>query len=98
VSLPVVLRDEAIAEFDKAFDDYESQRPGLGVDFAGRVQQVFDRIAANPRVHSVVFADVRKAVVQRFPYCVFYRAEASRVEVIAVFHTSRDPSVWQARA
>jgi plasmid stabilization system protein ParE len=92
------LRDEAQAEFDEAFDYYEGQRPGLGVSFAARVQDVFDRIGANPLLHAAVFADIRKAVVARFPYCVFYRAEATRVEVIAVFHTARDPSVWQGRA
>jgi plasmid stabilization system protein ParE len=98
MSLPVVLRDEAQAEFDEAFDYYERQRPGLGVDFVARVQEVFDRIAANPQMHGVVFADIRKAVVRRFPYCVFYRADPTRVEVIAVFHSSRDPSIWQGRA
>ena len=98
MSLPLVLRDEAQAEFDEAFDYYEGQQAGLGVDFVARVQQVFDRILANPQLHGVVFADIRKAVVTRFPYCVFYRAEAARVEVIAVFHSKRDPSIWQARA
>jgi toxin ParE1/3/4 len=97
MSLPVVLRDEAQAEFDEAFDYYESQKPGLGIAFTHRVQEVFDRIAANPKMHAVVFADVRKAVVKRFPYCVFYRSDPARVEVIAVFHSSRDPSVWQGR-
>jgi len=68
------------------------------VGFATRVQEVLDRIATNPQLHAVVLADVRKAVVARFPYCVYYRAGAARVEVIAVFHTSRDPSIWQDRA
>ena len=56
MSLPVVLRAEA--EFDEAFDHYEGKRPGLG-SFAERVQEVFDRIAANPQLHTTVFADVR---------------------------------------
>jgi plasmid stabilization system protein ParE len=98
VSLPVVLRDEAKAELEAAFDYYEAQRPGLGVDFVARVQEVFDRISVNPLLHAAVFADVRKAVVARFPYCVYYRAEPTRVQVIAVFHDRRDPSIWQARA
>jgi len=61
VTLPVVLRDEAQIEFLEAFDHYEGVRPGLGVDFAARVQRVFDRIATNPQIHAVVFADIRKA-------------------------------------
>ncbi len=80
--LPVVLRDEAQAEFDEAFDYYERRRTGLGVSFAARVQEVFDRIAAFPQIHAVVLADIRKAVVARFPYCVFYRPEADRVHFL----------------
>ena len=98
MNLPIVLRAEAEAEFDEAFDWYEAQRAGLGVAFSGEVQQVCDRISANPRMHGIALADIRKAVVRRFPYCVFDRPHADRVEVIAVFHTSRDPSIWQGRA
>ena len=98
MSLPVVLRDEAAAEFDEAFDWYEARRTGFGSVFAAEVQKVFDSIAANPLMQRVVFADIHKAVVRRFPYCVFYRPHADRVEVIAVFHTSRDPNIWQGRA
>lgn len=98
MNLPIVLRDEAQAEFDEAFDFYERQRPGSGVKFAARVQDVFDQIGANPQLHAVVFADIRKAVVARSPYCVFYRAEATRVQVIAIFHTARNPSIWRGRA
>ena len=97
MSLPVVLRDEARAEFNEAFDHYEDRRPGLGVHFVTRVQSVFDRIATNPRMHALVFADVRKAVVARFPYSVFNRSDAARVEILAVFHGSRDPAICQAR-
>lgn len=97
MSLPVVLRDEALVEFDEAFDYLKGQRAGLGVDFVVRGQQVFDRIAANPQMHAIVFADIRKALVARFPYGVFYRADAVRLEVIAVFHSKRDPSIWQGR-
>lgn len=98
MSLPIVLRDEAQAEFDEAFDYYEGQPAGLGVDFVARVQQVFDRIGANSLMHRVVLGDIRKAVVTRFPYCVFSRPHADRVEVIAVFHSSRDPAMGQGRA
>ena len=98
MNLPVVLRAEAQADFDEAFDWYERQRPGLGIDFAAEVQEVFDRISANPLLHATVFQDVRKALVKRFPYSVFYRAEPTQLLVIAVFHHKRDPSIWQGRA
>lgn len=97
MSLPVVLREVAQTEFDEAVDYYNARDSERSEAFVERVQEVFDRIAANPLLHAIAFADVRKATVSRFPYCVYYRAEESRVEVIAVFHTSRDPSIWQSR-
>ena len=97
MSLPVVLRDEAQAEFDEAFDYYETQRAGRSVDF-GHVCRTYSIASLRtPEFHATVLSDVRKTVVSRFPYCVYYRADAARVEIIAVFHTSRDPSIWQAR-
>lgn len=98
MSSPIVLRDEAQAEFDEAFDWYESKRAGLGSEFVAEIQKVFDRIAVTPLLHRAVLADIRKAVVRRFPYCVYYRPHDDRVEVIAVFHTRRDPTVWRGRA
>ncbi len=97
MSLPVRLLPEARAEFDAAADWYEQKQAGRGVDFVAKVRAVFDRIAANPALHAKVYRDVRKAVTARFPYVVLYQEEADEVLIISVFHTSRDPAVWQAR-
>ena len=94
----IVLRAEAASEFDEAFDWYEARGPGLGSKFAEAIQVVFDRILVSPTAYAVTFGDVRKAVVRRFPYCVFYRTHIDRVEILAVFHSSRDPAIWQSRA
>lgn len=98
MSLPIRLLPEARAEFADAADWYDRQRPGIGVDFVARVRGVLDRVAADPQRHGVVHGDVRKAAMPGFPYIVLYREETGEVIVISVFHTSRDPSVWQSRA
>lgn len=95
--LPIRLLPEARDEFDSAVDWYEQRQPGLGADFLAQVREVFQRIAANPQLHATVYQDVRKAVVKKFPYVVLYREEAGEILVIAVFHTGRDPSIWQSR-
>ena len=97
MSHPVRLLPEAKAEFDAAADWYEQQRAGLGVDFVTHVREVLNRISAHPQLHPMVYGDVRKAVVRKFPYVVFYREEAGEVVVIAVFHAARDPAIWQSR-
>ena len=98
MSTPVVFRAAARFEFDAAGDWYEDRRPGLGASFAAAVQVVLDRIAVQPDGYAVAEGDIREAAVHGYPYCVYYREEAGQVVVLAVFHTSRDSSIWQARA
>lgn len=98
MSLPVILDPEARDELDQAYDDDESQRAGLGERFADPVQVVPDWVGEMPQLHRRVFDDIRRAVLHRFPYCVYYREEARRVRVLPVFHAGRDPKIWQSRA
>jgi plasmid stabilization system protein ParE len=98
MSLPLVFRRTAQLEFDEAALWYEARRIGLGAEFAAEIQKVLDTIAEYPDRYPIVFGDVREARARRFPYCVYYRRKLDRVVVIAVFHTSREPSIWQARA
>ena len=98
VTLPIVLREEAEIEFDEAFDWYESKREGLGREFVLEVQKAFDQLAINPGLQPKSFREIRKKVIRRFPYCIFFILHEDRLEVLAIFHTSRDPAIWLSRA
>lgn len=98
MSRPVVLRPEARAEFDEAFDWYEQQRSGLGVDFVIQMQEVFDLSSATPERYAQIFQDIRRVVGRHFPYSIFYKVEPQQVVVLVVFHSRRNPKIWQARA
>ena len=97
MSLPIIFRRAARAELDDAADWYEQRRAGQGAAFVAAVQKVLDQIAAQPQLYPVALDDVREAMVSGFPYCVYYRAEPGQILVLAVFHTARDPSIWQGR-
>ena len=97
MSVPIVLRREAREEFDAAADWYNRQRPGAGRAFVIRVNETLGRIATDPDLHPVVYQDVRRAMVTKFPYAILYRPMADHVLVIAIFHTRRDPGSWKSR-
>ena len=97
MNLPIVFRLGARAEFDEAFDWYEQQQAGLGLDFLDCVADVLARIESMPKSYEMVFEDVRRAIVRRFPYSIFYRIETNQIVVLAVFHSKRDPKTWQSR-
>jgi len=98
MTLPIIFGRAARAEFDKDYDWYERQRAGLGEDFSTEVHATLARIAATLAMHQCIYKDVRRGVVRRFPYSVLYRIKSNQVRVLAVFHSSRDPAIWQARA
>jgi plasmid stabilization system protein ParE len=93
------LKIEPEAELDvfRAFREYEIARRGLGKRFVVRLQDVLDRIAANPEIHAITYHNVRQTLVRKFPYAVCYTLEGKTVSVLAVFHTSRNPDDWQSR-
>lgn len=93
----LVFRQEIRDELNEAYNWYESQQQGLGDEFLDSVDEMLNRICQMPESYAVVYRDVRRAVVRRFPYAVYYRIVSSRVIVTAIFHSRRDPKSWQAR-
>ena len=98
MSLRLVFRRAAQLEFDQAAWWYDGQRPGLGVEFVGEIQRILETIAEHPAQYPITDGDVRGAFVPRFPFCVYFRVKTNHVVIVAVFHTSREPSDWQGRS
>jgi plasmid stabilization system protein ParE len=93
----LVFRPEVREELNEAYIWYE-QKLGLGDEFLDCVDETLNRISQMPESYAVAHRDVRRALVRRFPYAVYYRIVSSRVIVIAIFHGRRDPQAWQTRA
>ena len=94
---PVLFRPAAAADVEHAYLWYEEQRPGLGDEFLVEVAAGVDRISESPLTFSVVHRETRRALLQRFPYGLFYRVRDSEILVVACMHGSRDPLPWDER-
>ena len=93
----VIFLPAAQIEANEAQDWYEAEAVGLGNRFRAELDHVAQRLAANPLRFPPVFADVRRALLRRFPYALFFRIVDDAVFVMACFHSSRDPRIWQHR-
>jgi plasmid stabilization system protein ParE len=94
MALPLVFRPGVGRDLAVARMWYERQLRGLGEQFLACVETTFDTIEQFPELSAPVRGDVRRAMVPRFPYAVFYRVEPQRLTVLAVVHTARDPKLW----
>jgi plasmid stabilization system protein ParE len=76
---------------------YESQQSGLGGQFRTEVFRVFDRLTETPLIYQKVHGEVRRAIVRRFPYLIWYRVISETVFVLACSYAGRDPRYVKER-
>ena len=93
----VVLRQRAEDDIRTIAKWYESRQAGLGEDFLVQLGQALRHVAEFPLASTVVYRSIRRARVAKFPYLAFCVVERSRVVVLAVLHTSRNPANWPRR-
>lgn len=88
---------EADAELADARVWYQSQREGLDVELMHRIDEALERIIDNPSAFPIVHRQLRRAIVRKFPFAIFYEVNESEIVVFAVFHSRRNPRRITAR-
>ena len=93
------LRIHPFAELEikHAKEWYNGKSNNLGNEFFTEVEKTISQLLNIPKQFSTIKKNIRKAVVKRFPFCIFYIAGANTVDLYAVFHNSRNPQVWEKR-
>jgi hypothetical protein len=71
-SLPLSVAREAEAETLEAAVWYESRSQGLGRAFLELLEQTQEDIAKRPHQFPQVYRDIRRALLKRFPFGVFF--------------------------
>ena len=90
----LIVSRRAAREVGQAFEWYEDQIPGLGYQFLAALDSQLKRIEESPLIYAEVHPRVRRALIRRFPYGVFYVLRHSVIAILAVVHTSRSPRRW----
>lgn len=93
----VTIRPEAAREVQEAFDWYEEQSDGLGREFLRAADACLAGIQRNPFSFPIAHQQMRRALLRKFPYALFYLVESDKVVVLACFHIKRDPIDWLRR-
>jgi plasmid stabilization system protein ParE len=88
------LAEDDLAE---AAARYDQLRPGLAHDFVLCVEKALNRIVDYPHGFPVILPEVRRALVRRFPYGIFYRTRQCRIEIEAIFCLRLHPTHLRQR-
>lgn len=94
---PLRFKRQARIDLREARTWYRGHGIELARRFVDRVDASLDFICRSPRACAAVYRDVRVCGVRGFPYVVYFQDQPTRIFVIAVMHTSRDPQAWMSR-
>jgi toxin ParE1/3/4 len=104
VKVRLELHPEAAREVEAAVEWYEGQRTGLGAEFFAEFRRSLQVIAEAPRANPPWSGgrardlEVRRLLMERFPFALPYLVLEELVVVLAVAHVRRRPGYWLQRA
>ena len=71
----LISRPDADTDVEAAFDWYEGEAPGLGLQFLEELRRSYERVIAGPARYQIVAREIRRALLRRFPYAVYFTTE-----------------------
>ena len=76
----------------------ELQVPGLGERFEAEVRRATKFLLEHPEIGHPADAHLRKFVLNRFPFTLYYSVASDILRIEVVAHQSRRPGYWQSRS
>jgi len=98
VAYKLSIRKEAEADIAEAYRYYESCRENLGDEFISCIGETISRIHNYPKQFRTVLDTVRRALIRKFLYGIYYTINKNEIIVLAVVHARRNPKHWQSRS
>ena len=97
MTFKVIVRKAAAADMQDAAQWYEHQNQGLGSEYLRAVENSIAAISRNPQQYPAVYENVRRSLIRRFPFGIFYLVTSDSVVIIACLHGKRHPSTFKSR-
>jgi len=78
-------------ESAEAYEWYAQPTIKMGAEYLNDIERTESFLKSNPLIYAKVEGNIRRAVLKRFPYSLFYTVEENTVTVLSCFHQNREP-------
>ncbi|MBA2614040.1 MAG: type II toxin-antitoxin system RelE/ParE family toxin [Bacteroidetes bacterium] len=85
----IFFSEGAEKDFNEITEWYKRIRTGLDFDFILCLENEIELIKREPLIYKQVSKKIRKAIIHRFPFNVFYVIEETTIVIIAISHHKR---------
>jgi len=95
--MQLMLLPLARLELQEARQYYDLQQPGLGQRCIQDFKAAARRIVRWPLACPLERGEIRKCLLERFPYKLLYALRDENILILAVAHQHRQPDDWAER-
>lgn len=81
----------AFLEIEDAKEFYNLQKPTLGDTFKNDVKKTIENIKNFPNLYPNITNELKRTVLHRFPYSIFYAITNDTILILSVAHQHRKP-------
>ncbi len=90
MSRPVEFLFGADTDLQEIFNRFEDYREGFGAEFMAVVDAYLARLSVYPESAPIYVDAVRRQIIQRFPYGIFYEVHPTRIMITAIVDLRQD--------
>ncbi len=96
-NLFVLFDARAIEDVEAASQWYSEKQQVLAIEFLNALNDTLGLVAQYPEAYVEVDFGIRRVLLKKFPYSIYYTIGSDRITVLAVLHTRRAPETWRKR-
>jgi plasmid stabilization system protein ParE len=90
----LIVTPKAKREMAEIAKWYEMRRHGLGGAFRQDLRVAFQQIVRFPLAAISVDGPIRRMLLQKYPYALFFAVDGNQIIVLSCMHQNRDPANW----
>jgi len=91
------FHSEAELEYVETINYYLGTDSRIAESFISEIEFGINAIQRNPLAWRTMEGNVRRYLVHRFPFGIYYTLEDDFITIWAVMHLSREPDYWKSR-
>jgi plasmid stabilization system protein ParE len=94
----LLFSTDALADLEQAAAWYGSKSGQIRISFLSNLDSLVERIQSFPSSAPIHRGKMRRALMNKFPYGVFYVPHENTLKVLAVMHLKKNPESLKSRA
>ncbi|HEU5054066.1 MAG TPA: type II toxin-antitoxin system RelE/ParE family toxin [Hanamia sp.] len=97
MAFEIIIKPIVLLDLDEALLWYEAEQPGLAKRFYQSFEIAIERIRKNPNAFFDVAPEVKKILLKKFPYKIFYTISGNKIIILGIAHVKRSNAYIRKR-